>query len=56
MADTTTVQIAIEVANRLKLLIVARSQKLGLPKTISQRDYIEMLINEEEIRTLQEEN
>ena len=51
MATTTTVQVSIEVADRLKALAAARSRKLGLPKTLSQRDYVEMLVNEEEERT-----
>lgn len=50
MADTTTVPVSLEVAARLKQLAEARSRKLGLPRTLSQRDYVEMLVNEEEGR------
>lgn len=50
MADTTTVPVSLEVAARLKALAADRSRKLGLPRTISQRDYLEMLVSEEEER------
>jgi hypothetical protein len=51
MADTTTVPVSLEVAARLKQLAAERSRKLGLPRTLSQRDYVEILVNEEEERT-----
>lgn len=51
MINTTTVQISIEAAERLKRLAELHSKKLGLPKRLSQRDYVEILIGEEEKRT-----
>lgn len=54
MADTTTVPVSLEVAARLKQLAADRSRKLGLPRNLSQRDYIEILVNEEEGRTKDE--
>lgn len=51
MADTTTVPVSLEVAAQIKQLAADRSRKLGLLRNLSQRDYIEMLINEEQERT-----
>ena len=49
--SSSTVSISLEIATRLKQLAADRSRKLGLPRILSQRDYVEMLINEEEKRT-----